>query len=122
MCALETTNHGEAFACVLTQNQCAVGFENTVRIFRVNGQIRKVEWPPYHPIALVPLVPCRPAIIGDEKGAISRFDKSVNAFRVGRRDSDRDPAVWVFWERFRVFRSDRRPCGARVTGSKHATT
>src|SRR4029077_5643081 len=79
---LKTAHHREAFPAILADNECSVGLEQAVWIFWIDDQIREVERTPYHPLALVTLFPCHPAVVRNEKRAIRRFDKGVNALRI----------------------------------------
>ena len=80
--SLKTAYYRKTFACVLADNQCSVGLEEAVRILWIHNEIREVERAPYHPLALVALVPGHSAVIGNEQRALWRFDKHINALRV----------------------------------------
>src|SRR5205823_12360510 len=116
----ESAHHRETFSSVLADNQRAVGLEHAVWIFGIHDQIREVERTPYHPLALVTLFPCHPAIIGNEQRAIRRFDKSINALRVRRRDRYGDAAIRFLWETFIGLKRDFRPSIATVAGTKQS--
>ena len=79
MRALKSADHRETLARVFAHDERAVGFEDAIRILRIDNQVREIERPPDHPVALVALVPGRAAIIGNEERAVGGFDKSVNA-------------------------------------------
>ena len=96
--AVEAADRGETFAAVFTQNERAVRFENAIRIFWIDGQVREIKRAPDHPVAFVALRPRLSAIIGNKERAVGRFDEGVNALRIRRRDRDREPAVRFLWE------------------------
>ena len=117
---LETADYGKAFARVLAQDERAVGFEDAIRILRIDDQVRKVKRPPDHPGALVAFVPRQPAIIGDKERAVGGFDKSVNTFRIGRRDRDCDAAVRLLRKTFAVLGSKLSPRRATISRAKQS--
>src|SRR5206468_4664664 len=120
--ALKTAYHRKTFASVLAHNQCSVGFEEAVRILWIHNEIREVERAPYHPLALVALVPGHSAVIGNEQRALWRFDKHINALRVRRRNLHRDPTVWFFRETLVGFLRDLRPGVAAIRGTEQSAS
>ena len=65
----ESTDHRETFACILAHNHRAISLKNAVWIFWIDNQVREVEGPPDHPLALISFVPGRAAIVGDKERA-----------------------------------------------------
>src|SRR5262249_32402925 len=78
MHSLKAPDDGEALPAVLAQNQNPIRLENTIWIFRINSQVRKIKWTPYHPLAFVALFPGHAAIIGNKECTIRRFDKAID--------------------------------------------
>ena len=116
----ESSDDCETFARVFADNQRAVGLEHAIWIFRIDNEIRKIEWPPHHPLAFVALVPRHPAVVGTEQRAVRRFDESVNAFGVRRRDRHCKPAIRFLRETFVGLRRNFRPCVAAIRGTKQS--
>ena len=114
MRTLKTADDGETLARIFAQDQRTVGLEETVRIFRINDQVREVERTPDHPIALIALVPRRAAIIGDKERAVGGFDKGINTFCIRGRDCDCDTTVGLLRKTPGVLRRDFRPGRAAV--------
>src|SRR5207302_7920813 len=120
MTSLKTADCGEAFAAVFTQNQRAVGFENTIGIFWIDNQPREIKRTPHHPIAFVALLPGRAAVIRNKQRARRRFDKTVNAFWIRRCDRDREPAVRFLRKTFVRFWGNFGPALAAVVRTEQS--
>src|SRR5207253_4077331 len=73
--SLKPPYHCKTPACILAQNQCAIGLEHAIRIFWIDYQVREVERSPHHPIALIPRSPGHAAIVGDEQCALTRSEE-----------------------------------------------
>src|SRR5437879_13733591 len=84
----------------------------------IHNWMREVERAAYQPLALVALFPRRSAVVGNEKRALRRFDKGINALRVRRRNLHRDPTVWFFRETLVGFLRDLRPGVAAIRGTE----
>src|SRR5215211_3754826 len=120
--ALKTANDRKAFPSVFTHNECSIGLEQAVRIFRVNYQLREVERSPHHPLAFIALLPCRAAIIGNEQSALGRLDKRVNALRFRWGDRHRQTSIRFLWKTFVSLLGNLRPAVAAVGRTEQSTS
>ena len=119
--SLKSAYYSKTFTAVLTDDQGAVGLEQSVWIFWIDNKIREVKGAPYHPLTLVALLPRHPAVIGNEQGALRRFYKSVNALRIGRRDRHRNTTIRFLREPAVGLARDLGPGVAAVRGTEQPT-
>src|SRR5437879_13454012 len=88
----------------------------------IHNWMREVERAAYQPLALVALFPRRCAAVGNERRAVRRFDKCINALRIRRRNLHRDPTVWFFRETLVGFLRDLRPGVAAIRGTEQSAS